>query len=70
MVYDPIEPGTVYLDLQILSFAMMRKGAMVRILDGEIGQFVVWCGRYWGVASLSDMIKWRRNDLATELQIN
>jgi hypothetical protein len=71
-----MEPSSVYLDVQLLSFAIATgeisqrvtktpkdPNYSIRILDNETGFAVIYHGKHWSLVSLQKMIEWRRNDV-------
>ncbi|KAI8902145.1 hypothetical protein BC833DRAFT_574563 [Globomyces pollinis-pini] len=75
IAYDPLEPNSVVIEVQLLSDTMMSgkiservthlsrdSGFAIKVLDDELGLCVVWHGKYWSYFSLINMINWRHRD--------
>jgi hypothetical protein len=75
-----MEASDIYLDVQILSFAIASGeiaakitstpkdvNYSIRILDNETGLIVIYHGKHWSLVSLQDTIAWRRNELNSTL---
>lgn len=76
IVYDPLEAANIFLETQILSFAIVSGTISektshtpkdhtyaIRVLDNQRGLLVVYHGKHWSLVSLKDTIQWRKSDL-------